>query len=481
MARIISIASGKGGVGKTSLSVNLALQMAQLGQRVCLLDADLGLANVNILMGLQPERTLAQVVQGQASVADILIRDQHGIDIIPGSSGIKMMADLAPPQVAPFIAAFDACDDYDWVLVDTSAGIARNVISFSLAAPEVLLVVNTEPTSLTDAYALLKVLYQNDYAGKVRVLVNQTKSVAAGQQSYDKFRKAVQLYLQRDIALLGVMPQDTGMHDAVTAQQPILARDPGARFSKRMRQLASTLLETPAPAPLALKTYWRHYVDGVRGGSGQAPSKETATREAVPAAKSTPVTPRHPQAPVAATPQSAPAVPSSDAKPQREVQQVQTELPPQPSASEVERLRQEVTPMLNELVQSTIAIFNELREIRGRLDEGVELHEALPFLDADEPAEPPPTNPVIDLAAVVREGMGGEAEANAEKECNPPETLRRILGRYPVQCERVCTDSETMDLFTVTRKSGGNLVCGYHADKDEDRHGAAEESASQGS
>jgi flagellar biosynthesis protein FlhG len=258
MARIIGISSGKGGVGKTSISVNLALQLARQGQRVCLFDADLGLANVNILLGLQPRHTLADVIEGRVALREIVIQGQDGIDIIPGSSGIERMADLEADQMQDLVSSFASLDDYDWVLLDTSSGINRNVLCFSLSAPELLVVVNTEPTSLTDAYALLKILFHNDYAGAVRVVVNQAKSLAAGELTYDKFRKAVRLYLERDIPLLGVVPQDAGMPESVTAQQALVARDPNSRAARRLQQMATELLASAAPdtSIAGMEDYW---------------------------------------------------------------------------------------------------------------------------------------------------------------------------------------------------------------------------------
>ncbi|HSJ48813.1 MAG TPA: MinD/ParA family protein [Gammaproteobacteria bacterium] len=409
MARIIGISSGKGGVGKTSISVNLALQLARQGQRVCLFDADLGLANVNILLGLQPRHTLADVIQGEVSLQDIIIRSPDGIDIIPGSSGIERMADLEPDQMQDLVSAFTDLDEYDWVLLDTSSGINRNVLCFSLSAPELLLVVNTEPTSLTDAYALLKILFHNEYAGAVRVVVNQCKSLAAGEQTYDKFRRAVRLYLERDIPLLGVIPQDSGMPEAVTAQQALVVRDPDSRAARRLHQMASDLLGSEAPETqiAGMEHYWATYLKCLRGGSLRGVKSELpSSRVATSPAETTPV-------PV-----------------------------PEP---EVEALRAEVMPVLGELTRTLQAVFDELREIRAELQDrrrvpvGREnaLHSPVVLLPSRSPGE-----------------------------CNKPEALRKVLGAYQVQCEQL-TGHQPMELFRFTRHSGQPLVCAYHAAGDD--------------
>lgn len=408
MARIIGISSGKGGVGKTSISVNLALQLARQGQRVCLFDADLGLANVNILLGLQPRHTLADVIQGEVSLQDIIIRSPDGIDIIPGSSGIERMADLEPDQMQDLVSAFSDLDEYDWVLLDTSSGINRNVLCFSLSAPELLVVVNTEPTSLTDAYALLKILFHNEYAGSVQVVVNQCKSLAAGEQTYDKFRRAVRLYLERDIPLLGVIPQDSGMPEAVTAQQALVVRDPDSRAARRLHQMASDLLGSEAPETriVGMEHYWATYLKCLRSGSLRGVKSELpAARVAAPPVETIPV--HVPEPAVAA-------------------------------------LRAEVMPVLDELTRSLRAVFDELREIRAELQD-----RRVPVSRENSPHSP--------LVLLPSRSPG---------ECNKPEALRKVLGAYQVQCEQL-TGQQPMELFRFTRHSGQPLVCAYHAAVDD--------------
>ena len=415
MTRIIGISSGKGGVGKTSISVNLALQLAAQGQRVCLLDADLGLANVNILLGLQPAHTLADVLQGDVSLRDIVIQAEGGVDIIPGSSGIERMADLDPSRMQALVDGFAGLDAYDWVLVDTSSGINRNVLCFSLSAPELLLVVNTEPTSLTDAYALLKILYQRDYAGTVRVVVNQCKSLATGEQTYDKFRQAVRFYLDRDIPLLGVIPQDAGMPESVRAQQALVTRDPSSRAARGLQLLTRGLLAAPSPGagPASLQAYWDTYLHCLLEGS-------------LPGVR--------PDAGDSATP-VAPAVP----------------VPESADADPVALLRAELMPRLDELTRSLRAVFEELREIRADLGA---------TRDAPATAHAPAEEQVVKLAP------RGADRRQDSRDCTRPEALRKVLGAYQVQCEQL-SGHPSMELLRFTRHSGQPLVCAYHAATDD--------------
>jgi flagellar biosynthesis protein FlhG len=425
MARIIGISSGKGGVGKTSISVNLALQLARQGQRVCLFDADLGLANVNILLGLQPRHTLADVIEGRVALREIVIQGQDGIDIIPGSSGIERMADLEADQMQDLVSSFASLDDYDWVLLDTSSGINRNVLCFSLSAPELLVVVNTEPTSLTDAYALLKILFHNDYAGAVRVVVNQAKSLAAGELTYDKFRKAVRLYLERDIPLLGVVPQDAGMPESVTAQQALVARDPNSRAARRLQQMATELLASAAPdtSIAGMEDYWATYLKCLRGTSLRG-------------VRSDAFAPRSAGGPGDELPAQVPAA--------------------VPDAA-VAALRAELMPVLDELTRSMRAVFDELREIRDRLDE--------PHGQQFAGPERRMHSPVVQLPARMPE------RRRLPQDCDKPEALRRVLGAYQVHCEQLATERQPMELFSFTRHSGRPLVCAYHSAGDDSASG----------
>jgi flagellar biosynthesis protein FlhG len=243
MTRTITITSGKGGVGKTNISVNVALHLASLGYRTCLFDADLGLANINILLGLSPEYNLEDVIFDRHSLQDIIIRNYKGIDIIPGSSGVEKMANLESDQVDHLIQSFSELDGYDFFLFDTSAGVSRNVLAFCLASSEVVMTVTPEPTSLTDAYALLKILTLNGFSSKVKIVVNQCKSIPIAKLTYNKFKATVQKYLHTDVMPLGVVIQDQKVVEAIKTQQALILLYPESNASKGIRGITKNLLE----------------------------------------------------------------------------------------------------------------------------------------------------------------------------------------------------------------------------------------------
>jgi len=241
MARIIIVTSGKGGVGKTSISVNMAAHLAHMGYRTCLFDADLGLANVNILLGLYPEYNIENVISGEKHLADIIVRDASGVDIIPGSSGVEKIANLETDQINNLIKAFCSLDEYDHVIVDTASGVSKNVISFCLAASEVLLVMTPEPTSLTDAYALLKIISLNKYRKPVMVVVNQCPNRRTGKIVYTRFNQTVQKYLPLNIMYLGEILEDNNLVEAIKAQKLFISRYFDSAASRDIRNLAERL------------------------------------------------------------------------------------------------------------------------------------------------------------------------------------------------------------------------------------------------
>ena len=188
--QVIAVTGGKGGVGKTNVSVNLSLALAELGRRVMLLDADLGLANVDVLLGLSPKRTLADVIEGRCELRDVLLQGPGGVRIVPAASGTQNMVHLAPAQHAGLIQAFSEIgDNLDVLVIDTAAGIGDSVVSFVRAAQEVLLVVCDEPTSITDAYALIKLLNRDYGMNRFRVLANMAQSPQEGRNLFAKLTK----------------------------------------------------------------------------------------------------------------------------------------------------------------------------------------------------------------------------------------------------------------------------------------------------
>lgn len=247
--RVVCVASGKGGVGKTSVTVNLALALARLGRRVLVLDADLGLANVDVLLGLHPVYTLADVLDGARTLTEVMLEAPLGVKIIPASSGIKRMAELSPAEHAGVIGAFSELDDhYDVLLVDSAAGISDSVITFARASQEVVVVVCNEPASLTDAYALIKLLSRDYGVPRFHVLANRVGGPREGRELFDKLVKVSDRFLDVTLDYMGAVPEDPQLRKAVQMQQAVFEAFPGARSALAFARLAEGLDRWPLPA-----------------------------------------------------------------------------------------------------------------------------------------------------------------------------------------------------------------------------------------
>lgn len=276
MTRIVTITSGKGGVGKTTISLNLSLALASQGFKVCLFDADLGLANVSILTGLYPEKDLASVISGKSGINDILIKKYHGIDIIPGSNGVEEMANLTPAQADRLIGSFLNLDAYDFFIFDTSAGISSQVISFCLPSHEILLVVTTEPTSLTDAYAMLKVISKYKYTGLVKVIINQVKTVQTARKAYAQLKKTADRFLDIRLEPLGIMVRDKTVQTSVFTQTPCFLKFPYSPAPKCIRSMAEKLINGSGySSDMPLEQFWRRCFSII--GKFQKNKDDTAT------------------------------------------------------------------------------------------------------------------------------------------------------------------------------------------------------------
>jgi flagellar biosynthesis protein FlhG len=246
--RVIAVTSGKGGVGKTNISVNLAMAMALNGKEVMLLDADLGLANIDVMLGLHPKYNLSHVINGERTLEEVIIAGPAGLKVVPASSGVKQMADLNPLAHAGVIRAFsELSHSLDVLVVDTAAGVSDSVVSFSLASQEVIVVVCDEPASITDAYALIKLLSREHGLRNFRVLANMAKSVQEGRELFEKISRVTDRFLDVSLDYMGLVPFDEYLRKAVQKQRAVLDAYPRSRAAMAFKNLAQKVENWPMP------------------------------------------------------------------------------------------------------------------------------------------------------------------------------------------------------------------------------------------
>ncbi len=247
-ARVLAVASGKGGVGKTNVAVNLAVALAQRGRRPMLLDADLGLGNVDVLLGLSSRYHLAHVLAGEKSMEEIIVTGPAGIQILPAASGIASMASLDIRQQAGIMDAIGALESrLDYLIVDLAAGIGSEVLQFSRAADHVLVVLTNEPASITDAYAFMKVMSRDYGLRDFHVLPNMVRDLAEGNKLFERLASVAERYLHIRVHLAGRIPLDHFLRSAVRAQEPVLLRYPQSPAAKAFADLAEQVLAWPRP------------------------------------------------------------------------------------------------------------------------------------------------------------------------------------------------------------------------------------------
>lgn len=247
-ARVITVASGKGGVGKSNVSVNLSVALARLGQRVMLVDCDMGLANANILLGVNGAWTLGDVLGHQCSMSDILKRGPGGILLAPGHSGTGTGSRLPERERQRLADAFQPfADELDYVLVDTGSGIAPDTLGIIAASDSILLVLSGEPTAFMDAYALVKALSVKHGCERVAVVTNMVADEAAGQYLFERFRTVIGRFLDVALDHLGSIPEDRHLRDAVLRKRCCLEAFPSSRASRAFRRIADTIAARDLP------------------------------------------------------------------------------------------------------------------------------------------------------------------------------------------------------------------------------------------
>jgi flagellar biosynthesis protein FlhG len=246
--RAVAVTGGKGGVGKTNVSVNLGVAAAELGQRVMLLDADLGLANIDVVLGLHPDFDLSHVLRGERGLDEVLVEGPAGMKVIPGASGVQALAELSPAEHTGLIRAFsEVAADTELLIVDTAAGISDTVLSFSRAAHEIVVVVCDEPASITDAYAIIKLLNRDFGHQRFRVLANMVRSAQEGRELYNKMCRVTDRYLDVTLGFMGAIPFDESLRKAVRAQRPVVQAYPRSRVAQAFRSLAKKIQTWPQP------------------------------------------------------------------------------------------------------------------------------------------------------------------------------------------------------------------------------------------
>lgn len=258
---VFSVTSGKGGVGKTNISANLACLLARQGKRVILLDADLGLANVDIVLGVTPQKNLFHLFHEGATLRDILFPTPYGFSILPASSGVADMISLSTGQKLELLESMDALEEkVDYLIVDTGAGINDNVLYFNLAVQERLVVMTPEPTSLTDAYALIKVLAMQHEVHRFRVLVNMAPSDKAAKEVYARLAKACDHFLDGvSLDLVGCIPHDPFVKKAVMRQVPVSVAFPESAAAQSLHLLSKEIATWNPAANLDgnIKFFWK--------------------------------------------------------------------------------------------------------------------------------------------------------------------------------------------------------------------------------
>lgn len=247
--QVIAVTGGKGGVGKTNVSINLATALSAAGRKVLLLDGDLGLANVDVLLGLTPRRTLAHVLAGQCTLEEVILDSPQGFQVVPAASGIAGLANLGVSENLNIVQSFSALSQrLDVMIVDTAAGIAHSVLQFSQAAQHVLVVVCDEPASITDAYAIIKVLSRDHGVRRFQVLVNMVRTPGDGAALFHKLERVTTRFLDVVLENVGEIPEDPYLRRAVREQRPVTAAYPASPAATAFKKLALKADKWPVPS-----------------------------------------------------------------------------------------------------------------------------------------------------------------------------------------------------------------------------------------
>ncbi len=260
IARVLAVTSGKGGAGKTTVSVNLAIALAAQRRRVVVLDGDLGLANVEVLMGLNSLYNLQHVIEGEKSITEILVKGPGGIEVVPGSSGLAKMADLGPVGRQNLLDSLkDLQEKSDFIIIDTMAGIGRNAVSFAAAADEILLVTTPEPSAVVDGYAMVKAIHAQRDDAVFRLIVNMVSSRQQAAAVTANLSQVAQQYLGCNLASLGYIVRDPHVAQGVMQTRPFLLQFPNAPASCCIREIAARIIHQQIEAQRNQAGFFRRF------------------------------------------------------------------------------------------------------------------------------------------------------------------------------------------------------------------------------
>ena len=262
--RVISVTSGKGGVGKTNISANLAYLLSRRNKKTLVLDADAGLANIDVILGINSQYNLYHVLKGEKSLSETVIDGPGGIKILPSASGIPEMTDLSRGQKLTLIDELNAFnEDLDFMIIDTGAGISSNVMYFNMAAKEIIVVTSPEPTALTDAYALIKVLYQRHAKKRFRLIVNMVRNPSEAKEIYERLSQATDHFLNLTIEYLGYVLLDEKVKDAIRQQKALAEVYPNSPATKCLAKIADKLCSEAQEADDkgSINFFWDSIID----------------------------------------------------------------------------------------------------------------------------------------------------------------------------------------------------------------------------
>jgi flagellar biosynthesis protein FlhG len=262
--RIIAVTSGKGGVGKTNTSVNMALAYARMGKKVVVMDADLGLANVNVILNIIPRWNLYHVIRKQKAMRDILLETEYGISIVAGASGFSKIANLPDEDRMNFIQELSTLSHADIIIIDTGAGISINVVDFVAAADDAVVITTPEPTAITDAYSMIKIIAAevNNLNIGVKLVVNRVHSVAEGKKVADRLIGIAAQFLNIKVDYLGFIYEDSVVSQAVLKQRPFMVLDPRAKASQCLVHIVNRLEKADIPDEGGLGGFMKKFLKG---------------------------------------------------------------------------------------------------------------------------------------------------------------------------------------------------------------------------